>query len=389
MPTTPPPTRRPLVHYAPWPLDYPNAVPKREASAFAAAGYDTVYVAGIGIRNPRASSALKALDRLGRVARGPRPAAAAGGTALRTASLLVAPPRQRLTFRRGNARWVAAQLRRMAAPWPEAVAWIWYPTPELVDALALARPAAVVYEAYDALEFTPGMTGRWKERILAADHALASSADAVIATSQALVDRYAELGIPAEHMPPGVDVPAVVAPRRNDAVTAGFVGTLDHRVDVSWIRALAAQRPDWRIRLVGPVQESFPTQGFDDLANVVLEPPVPNDRLHTTIAGFDVGLMPYVRDELARYMSPVKNLEFMAAGIPAVAPPLRALEPFRDLLYFASSAEEFASAAQRAVAEDDEGRVCARRAAAREQSWPHRHRAHLDLLHRLGVQPGG
>jgi len=380
---------RPLVHYAPWPLDYPNAVPRREAMAFAAAGYDTVYVAGIGIRNPRLGSAAKAVDRLARVARGPRAQPSEAGSAVRAASVLVLPPRQAPPARSLNARWLAAQLRRMASPWPHAVAWVWFPTPELVDALRRRRPAAVVYEAYDALEFTPGMTGRWRGRILEADLALASMADAVIATSEALVERYAALGIVAEHMPPGVDLPCEDAarPRAERPVTAGFVGTLDHRVDLECIRALAQRQPEWHVRLIGPVQESFRPQALADLPNVFVEPPVANDRLQATLAQFDLGLMPYVQDDLARFMSPVKNLELLAAGVPAVATPLPALRSFADLLYFGATPAAFAEAAARAVAEDGPQRVAARRAVAREGAWSRRHRAHLELLARLGAGP--
>ena len=378
------------MHYAPWPLDYPNVIPRREATAFAAAGYDTVYVAGIGIRNPRLSSARKAVDRLARVARGDRGTPAGADLELRSAGVMVIPPRQVRPLRRLNARWMARQLQGIATPWADAVVWVWFPTPELVDALQRHRPAAVVYECYDALEFTPGMTGRWKGRMVEADHALARMADAVIATSQALADRYIAMGIPAQYMPPGVDPPSdddVRRPRAGRPVTAGFVGTLDHRLDIACIRALARHQPDWRVRLIGPVQESFRPRALADLPNVSVEPPIAHDRVRATLAEFDVGLMPYVLDDLLSFGTPVKNLEMMAVGLPAVATRLAALRAHAGLLYFGDTPDEFAQAAVRALAEDGPQRVAARRAVAREGSWPRRHRAHLDLLDRLGAGP--
>src|SRR5689334_16273162 len=107
---------RPLLFYSAWPLEYHNLEAIRKARGFAARGYDTVYVAGIGIRNPRVTTLAKAADRLRRkLTEGRRPPAGED-TGVRTASLVVLPPRQLPPLRRFNDAWVARQLRAAVAP---------------------------------------------------------------------------------------------------------------------------------------------------------------------------------------------------------------------------------------------------------------------------------
>ncbi|HVM69851.1 MAG TPA: glycosyltransferase, partial [Gaiellaceae bacterium] len=160
----------------------------------------------------------------------------------------------------------------------------------------------------------------------------------------------------------------------------GFVGSLDYRIDASVVRALATAHPEWRLRFLGPVQAGFDAGAYADLPNVSIEPAVPYARLAETLAGFDVGLMPYFDHPVYRHMSPVKNLELLAAGRPAVARPSPALEPFRELLYLAETPEEFVRQTERALAEDDAERAARRRAAAAEHGWERRYDRMDELL---------
>lgn len=379
-------SRGPLFYYAAWPLGYHNVVPRRKAAAFAAAGWDVAYVTGIGFRNPRLRSLVKAADRLSRAA-GRAPAADAPPPGVRPAGVIVAPPRQLAPVRLANAAWLGRQLRGIADPWAQAVAWVRYPTPELVDVLEARRPKVVVYECADAYEFTPGSTGAWRDRLVDADHRLGRLADAVVVVSETLAERFRELGARrVEHIPPGVDLPdpAVRSDGRpGEPVTAGFVGTLDYRLDVPALRALAQARPDWRLRLIGPAQEGFGAELFADLPNVAVEPSIPNTELLATLATFDLGLMPYVDDQLSYYMAPVKNLEFLSVGVPAVGRPVPALRPFAGVVRFAETPEEFVREAVAAVEEDSPERVEHRIRVAAENTWERRLGEHVALLDEL------
>jgi glycosyltransferase involved in cell wall biosynthesis len=369
-----------MLFYSDWPLGYHNQEAERKARAFARDGYDVVYVAGVGVRNPRLSSAAKVLDRVSRKVRDRAPAAAPSAAAaepaegLRSAGLLVAPPRQVPAVRRANVRWVERQMRAAIGDWPRAVAWIRHATPELVDALDALAPAVTIYESVDAHHVTPGMTGIWRESFERAERALVERADAVVVTSRSLAPRFEAWGADVRFITHGVDL-FPFSPgrtRARDELVAGFVGVLDIRLDQAVLRHIASQRPGWRLRLVGPVENGFDPAAYSDLPNVSIEAPIPHSEVGARLAEFDVGLMAYADLPVYQHMSPLKNLELLAAGKPAVARPTPALEPYGDMVRFAETPEEFVTQLEQAVAEDSPERAAARRARAEANTWDSR-----------------
>ncbi|HET9737387.1 MAG TPA: glycosyltransferase [Solirubrobacteraceae bacterium] len=381
---------RPLLFYSAWPLGYHNLEAERKARGFAAAGYDTVYVAGVGIRNPRLRTLPKAVDRiargmLGRDGPAGSPVVADG---LRSGSVLVVPPRQVGSVRRTNARWIGRRLTEMVGP--GAVAWIRWPTPELVDALATADLAAVVYECVDAYHHTPGITGPWAARHEQAERALVDRADAVVVPSEHLAERFRASAGRVAVVPHGVTLEAFpfAAPREDRSrPVVGFVGTLDYKLDLGFLRHVAERRTDWSIRLIGPIQEGFDPAALADLRNVSVEPAIPYERVGAAIAGFDASMMPYRDDPVYRSSTPLKNLEIMAVGRPAVARPTRALEAYSDVIELATTPEAFLAGLDRVLAADSNDLARRRRARAEQESWRLRMDELLGLLEALKAGP--
>jgi glycosyltransferase involved in cell wall biosynthesis len=359
----------PVLFYSAWPLGYHNPEAQRKALAFAESGHRVTYVTGVGIRNPRPSSATKIVDRgLRKLRHGGRTRPALHPN-LRTAALVVCPPRQVPAVRRLNRRWVRRQLLHAVPDIADALAWVRWPTPELVDALADLRPRAVVYERVDAYERSPGVRGRWERIYEAAESRLVDLADAVVVSGDVLAAPIRTRGVEPHVVPHGVDLFPWRERDRSGTITVGFVGTLDYRLDRAVLRHVAEHHPDWHVRLAGPVQEGFDPEALADLPNVSIEPPVPHERLWETLAEFDAGIMPYSDHPACAYLTPVKNLELMAAGRPVVARPLASLQPFAETLYFADSPAEFSAQLERALREDDVDRALARRAVAERNSW--------------------
>jgi len=380
---------RPLLFYSAWPLDYHNLEAARKAHGFAAAGYDTVYVAGIGIRNPRPATLAKAADRVARKLRGAAAAGSNGG--VRTASLVVVPPRQAAPIRRLNAAWVRRQLAS-AIGRPGPVVWARWPTPELIDALDALEPSAVVYECVDAYHHTPGIVGPWAPRFAAAEAALVERADAVVVPGEHLAERFRGRAAEVRVIAHGVDLDVFPysppRPRTGPEAVVGFVGTLDYKIDMAFLRRAAAAHPEWRIRLIGPIQEGFDPGRLADLGNVTVEPPIPYADVGRTIATFDASMMPYFDAPTYRSSVPLKNFEIMAVGRPAAGRPTRALEPYRDLVYLADTPDAFLAGLERALAEDSEALARKRRAVAEHNTWAAKIDEMLILLDSLQAGPG-
>jgi glycosyltransferase involved in cell wall biosynthesis len=382
---------RPLLFYSAWPLDYHNLEAARKARGFAAGGYDTVYVAGIGIRNPRPATLAKAVDRVARKVRRVPDALGDGDGGLRTASLVVVPPRQVGLVRQLNAAWVRRQLVS-AVGGPGSVVWARWPTPELIDALDALDPAAVIYECVDAYHHTPGIVGPWAPRFAAAEAALVERADVVVVPGDHLAERFGARGTDVRVITHGVDLEvfpyAPPRPRTGPEAVVGFVGTLDYKIDIAFLRHAAERHPEWRIRLIGPIQEGFDPGALADLGNVSVEPAIPYAEVGGAIASFDASMMPYFDAPTYRSSVPLKNFEIMAVGRPAAGRPTRALEAYRDLVYLADTPEAFVAGLERALAEDSATRARARRSVAEHNTWAAKIDEMLILLESLQAGPG-
>jgi UDP-galactopyranose mutase len=91
----------------------------------------------------------------------------------------------------------------------------------------------------------------------------------------------------------------------------GFYGVIDERLDIGLIDAVAAMRPEWQLVMVGPVVKIDPA---------VL--PRRYEELPLYLAGWDVALLPFARNQSTRFISPTKTPEYLAAGRPVVSTPI-------------------------------------------------------------------
>ncbi len=244
----------------------------------------------------------------------------------------------------------------------------------MVDALASLDPAVVVYECVDAYHHTPGITGRWADIQERAERELVALSDVVVVPGEALARRFRSWGGDVRVVSHGVDLFPWQGPRLRDGsqTVIGFVGTLDYRLDMAVLAYIARVRPDWRLRLIGPVQEGFDRGALRRFPNVSIELPVPHQRLGEVLAGFDAGLMAYADTPIYHYMTPLKTLELLAAGRPVVARPSPALAPFATLLYLATTPQDFVDELERSIREDSHDLARRRRTVAEENIWDRR-----------------
>lgn len=381
-----------ILFYGGFPLGFHNPEAERKALAFQQAGYRVHYAPGVGVRDPGLASIGKAANLVGARLRSARPTfpgrELACATSLEHRHLLVVPPRRVSLVRKFNGRWLERQIRGFLSAPEAAVVWIRYASPELVDVLPRLRPAVVVYEVCDAMHHTPGLEQPPWDRIFEdAERALTRASAAVVVPHAALGERYRTWGAEVRVIPHGVDV-LDTGPRprpARDPVVVGFVGTLDRRLDPEIIRAVAQAEPGWRIRLIGPVTEGFDPAQLADLANVEVRAPIPHAELGRTLAGFDLGLMPYFDHPMYRGMSPLKNLELLAAGVPAVARTSPALMPFRDVIGLADTPDAFVAELRHRLATDSPAAAAERRDRVRGQSWSANHAQLVALLNELGA----
>jgi len=131
---------------------------------------------------------------------------------------------------------------------------------------------------------------------------------------------------------------------------------IDERLDLELIDATAAARPDWHLVLVGPVVKIDPDT-LPRRPNIHYFGQRSYEELPGYLAGWDVCLLPFARNDSTRFISPTKTLEYMAAELPIVSTPITDVaEPYGDIVYLGATPEEFLVACDTALASDAEER---------------------------------
>lgn len=248
-----------------------------------------------------------------------------------------------------------------------------------------------VFFATDDLPAGADLLGEPRERLLRDEARTMRGADAVAAVSPALCERYAQSGYTATLVPngcrpeayAGVDTADVPADVDLPGPVAGFVGHVNHRIDLRLLEAVADTGVS--LLLVGPVVPGFEPERFAALAerpNVRWVGAKPYAELPGYLRMVDVGLTPYADTAFNRASFPLKTLEYLAAGRGVVATPLPANDWLgSDLIAVASGPEAFAA---RVVDElktpRTEALAARRRAFAGTHSWANRARTLAGLM---------
>jgi UDP-galactopyranose mutase len=131
----------------------------------------------------------------------------------------------------------------------------------------------------------------------------------------------------------------------------GYCGVIDERMDLDLIAEVAERRPDWQLVMLGPVvkiaESDLPRQ-----SNIHYLGAKEYRTLPSYLAGWDVGLLPFARNESTRFISPTKTPEYLAAGLPVVSTPITdVVEPYgtKQLVEIAETAEQFVESIEKAM----------------------------------------
>jgi glycosyltransferase involved in cell wall biosynthesis len=192
-------------------------------------------------------------------------------------------------------------------------------------------PAAQVREAEQWGTRRPGW-GRWLERRAELPALLA--ADLVACGSEAVVEQVLRMGVPVERVlltPTGVDLDVFAeapdpAPLRcrlglEDRFAVGWVGSFRRFHALDQVVQAAATAPGARLLLVGDGPERARIERLARELDVpaTFTGTVPQHELPVYLAAMDVAVVLAPRGEPFHY-SPLKLAEYLAAGLPVVAP---------------------------------------------------------------------
>jgi glycosyltransferase involved in cell wall biosynthesis len=252
---------------------------------------------------------------------------------------------------------------------------------------------ASVYDCVDDHIEVAGDNPRIRALLTAADNHAASVSSVVMTTTRTLYERHRATN-PRTHLVPNVGDYEHFAPAASRSIAAdevsalsgpvlGFTGNVAAwKVDFDLLTEVARRRPLWTLVLVGPARPDTLDQlsRLTALPNVHYLGPRPYERVPEYVAGFDVGLCPYLWNAAMRSGFPLKLYEYLAAGKPVVAsgnPDVAGMEPDVRLV---RGADEFVAAVEDVLALDGADDRARRMTIAAANTWESRTRQMLDLV---------
>lgn len=157
-----------------------------------------------------------------------------------------------------------------------------------------------------------------------------------------------------------------------DGPVVGYMGSLDDRLDYELLREVCLLGEDMKFAFVGRIESPKAAEYLGSLDNVTLTGAKPPSELPEIMKWFDVGLIPFVKNEFTRNIYPLKINEYLAAGKPVVMTSFASLPEFESIASFADTPVEFLRAIRREHSADSDSRQMVRIRMARENSWDNR-----------------
>lgn len=268
---------------------------------------------------------------------------------------LVAPLPSAAWARGLNRRLLLWQIRRALGRLGRRPLQVWSFAPDVAYLLDGLEAEKTVYYCVDDFAHFQGYDS---QQVLRDEELLARRADLVVTTSQELYDAKKSLnprtilvthGVDHKHFARALDeslaepadLAAIARPR------LGFFGLIRDWVDVPLLARVADLRPAWQFVLVG--ESAIDLSAFRR-ANLHFLGPRPYADLPAYCKGFDIGLVPFVVNDLTRAVNPIKLREYLSAGLGVISTPMPEAERLGPLVEVAASETEFIAAAERLLA---------------------------------------
>lgn len=236
----------------------------------------------------------------------------------------------------------------------------WYYTPMAMGFTRHWEPMAVVYDCMDELSAFKGASPVLKER----EAELFRRADLVFTGGQSLYEAKRDQHMNIYAFPSSVDVAHFAQARtikKDPADQAniphprlGFFGVIDERMDIELLEGIAQARPDWHLVIIGPVVKIDPAS-LPRHKNIHYLGGKDYKELPAYLAGWDLAMLPFARNDSTRFISPTKTPEYLAASKPVVSTSIRdVIRPYgqEGLVRIADTVAEFVAAAEAAMKED-------------------------------------
>lgn len=234
---------------------------------------------------------------------------------------------------------------------------LWYYNPMTVSFSHHLETSAVVYDCMDELSAFKGA----HPQIQVQESYLFELADLVFTGGRSLYEAKQHQHSNVHAFPSSIDAAhfaqakdSIEDPLDQVAIPhprLGFYGVIDERMDLDLLDGIAQARQDWHLVIIGPVVKIDPAL-LPNHPNIHYLGSKSYQQLPSYLAGWDVALLPFARNESTRFISPTKTPEYLAAGKPVVSTSIQDVVcPYgeQELVHIADTVPGFIAAIAKAL----------------------------------------
>ena len=237
----------------------------------------------------------------------------------------------------------------------------WYYTPMALKVSDQFYPLRIVYDCMDELsnfKFAPPELKTLEEKLF-------GKADLVFTGGHCLYEAKQNCHTNIHAVPSSIDkqhFSKAKMPMKDPIDQAhiphlriGFYGVIDERFNINLLAEVASRKPEWHFVLIGPVVKINP----DDLPakeNIHYLGGKTYTELPSYLAGWDITMIPFEKNDSTKYISPTKTPEYLAAGKPVISASIRdVVRPYGEqgLVHIADTADEFINAVEKELSITD------------------------------------
>ena len=260
------------------------------------------------------------------------------------------------------------------------ILWVYHPSS--VDAVDRIPHSSLIYDCVDRHSGYPGLIN--PEVVNKMESELSKKSDVVFATAKGLYETLSKTNNNTYLIPNGanyelfsrVDDPALPIPDDLFNVpkpVLGFTGALQECINYEYVAYAARRHPEWSFVFIGSPLPGVDFSVLDGLSNVYLLGRKDYKDVVNYLAYFDVCLNIFKSGDLSKDVSPLKFYEYLSTGKPIVSTPQPVqVQEYSDVIYIASSPDEFVEKCSIAIKERSNWHTMRRRELGRDCSWDSR-----------------
>lgn len=227
-----------------------------------------------------------------------------------------------------------------------------------------------VYYCYDGMD-----TRRHQSRIFNIEKEFCSKVDGIITTSDFLNSEKKKLNNNSFVVKNGVDYKLFVPFAKKSVSKSttpkkiGYIGTLDQRFDIDMVEHSVKELPNVLFEFTGYLLNNAIVERLSKYPNVSFFDPIKANEVPKLLAKYDLGIIPYIMDEVNKNIYPLKINEYLAVGVPVVMTAFANLTDFTNIVQVANTKEQFKEHILNELTNDTDALIKERIAFAKQNSW--------------------